>query len=112
MSTPYVMGPPASYTPAVHDLNEVVPPEVRSAIYADGMAKARAAAAAAGIRWAKPAERTHGPTGTCETHPGQPGGRTRAGDAWCGECRRNRPFRWTEELEQRIPDVEPPEEPW
>lgn len=110
MSTPYVLGPPVGYHPAVGDLNDTVPPQIRSEIYREGLALVHAAMDAEGI--------PHGPRKpeptTCPTHPANPGGRTGAGDLWCGDCRRteNGNPRLRELPPETIPhdETEPPTE--
>jgi hypothetical protein len=79
VENPYVMGPPPGYEPP--PLSQLRDPSFQERINAEGAALVRDVIATIPRRSSEPADR-------CPTHPDQPGGKTGAGDPWCGECRR------------------------
>lgn len=104
MTTPYAVGPPRGFHPP--QARDLVSPEVQAEINARGIAECREVLARCGART----------TGTPDTCPhGNRGDRTGAGDAWCGECRRDESGTGLRDLaDEPIPHdgAEPPEEDW
>lgn len=73
---------------------------VLAAIHLDGRTLVLAAMTAVGIPYRPGRVQAEGCTG----HPGEPAGRTPAGDAWCGQCRRTEGRgRWIQE--PAVPDT-------
>ncbi|GAB3166956.1 hypothetical protein GCM10027059_26740 [Myceligenerans halotolerans] len=100
---PYYAGPPRGYHPA--DPRDLIDPEIQAATNRRGALLVREVLADCGARTApKPGE-------TC-VH-GNRADRTPAGDAWCGDCRRDESGPRLRELaDEQVPDDEnePPEE--
>lgn len=76
---PYAMGPPPGYEPP--PLAQLRDPSFQERVNAEGAALVRGVIATIPRRSSEPADH-------CTTHPDQPGGKTGAGDPWCGDCRR------------------------
>lgn len=79
VENPYYAGPPPGYEPP--PLSQLRDPTFQERINAEGAALVRDVIATIPRRSSEPADH-------CTTHPDQPGGRTGAGDPWCGDCRR------------------------
>lgn len=104
MTNPYAMGPPRGFHPP--DPRDLVDPDIQADINRRGIAQVRQVLAQCGART----------TGTPETcvH-GERNYRTPAGDAFCGECRRDESGTGLREaVAEEMPheDDPPEEEPW
>lgn len=101
MTDPYAMGPPRGYHPP--QARDLVDPEVQAETNRRGITLVRQVLAQRGART----------TGTPDRCPhGNRADRTKAGDAWCGDCRRDESGTGLRELPpEQVPhdENEPPE---